>query len=71
MKKMLKERGVGGDEFHTNSILSSIEESKKKIIRVMNNVTTSNGNEYVLLNDEEQEDLCLIDEGEEVGEPGT
>ena len=45
MKKMLKERGVGGNEFHTNSILSDIEESKNKIISVMKNVNTSNGNE--------------------------
>ena len=41
------------------------------MLSVMKIVTTSNGNEDVLPKDEECEYLCLIDEGEEVGEPGT
>ena len=40
---MIKEKGVGGNEFHTHAILSAIEEFKNKTISVMNNVTTSNG----------------------------
>ena len=36
--------------FHTNAILSAIEESNNKMIVVMENMTTSNGNEDVLLN---------------------
>ena len=68
---MIKEKGVGGNEFHTHAILSAIEEFKNKTISVMNNVTTSNGNEEVLLKDEEPEDLCLIEEGAEVGDSGT
>ena len=71
MKKMLDKRGVGGNEFHTNSILSSIEESNNKMFSVMNNLTTSKGNEDVLLKGEEHEDLCLIDDRAEVREPGT
>ena len=34
-------------------------------------MTTSNGNEDLLLKDKEREYLCLIDEGAEVGDPGT
>ena len=45
---MLDKRGVGGNKFHNNSILSDIEESNKYMLSVMNNVTTSNGNEDVL-----------------------
>ena len=41
------------------------------MLSVMDNATTSNGNEDVLLKDKEREYLCLIYEGEEVGEPGT
>ena len=52
MNKILSERGVGGNEFHTNSILSAIEESNKNMISVMNNLTTSNGDEDVLHKDE-------------------
>ena len=52
MNKMIDERGVGGDEFHNNAILSDIEESKNKILSVIKNVTTSNGNEDVLPKDE-------------------
>ena len=52
MKKMIKKRGVGSNEFHTHSILSAIEESKDKTIRVMKNVNTSNDNENFLLKDE-------------------
>ena len=37
----------------------------------MENVTTSNVNEDVLLKDKEHEYLCLIDEEAEVGETGT
>ena len=71
MNKILEKRGVGGNQFCTNAILGDIEESKNKIFSVMNNVTTINGNEDVLPKDEEREDLCLIDEGLEVGELGT
>ena len=41
INKIIKERGVVGNEFHTNAILSAIEESNNKIINVMKNVTTS------------------------------
>ena len=58
---------MGGNEFHTNTILSDIEESNKEILRVMENVTKSNGNEDVLIKDKERKYLCLIDEGAEVG----
>ena len=51
MKKMLDERGVGGNNFQTNNTLSDIEESNKKMLRVTKNVTTSNGNGDVLLKD--------------------
>ena len=71
MNKILSERGVGGNEFHTNAILSAIEESNKNMLSVMKNVTTISGNEDVLPNDKEREDLCLINEGAEVGDPGT
>ena len=52
MGKKIDKRGVGGNEFHTNSILNAIEESNNNIISVMENVTKSNGNEDVLLKDE-------------------
>ena len=71
MQKMFDERGVGGNEFHTNDIISAIEESNNKMLSVMKNVTTSYGNEDVLLKDEECEDLWMIDEGEEVGDTGN
>ena len=62
---------MGGNEFHTNDIISAIEESNNKMLSVMKNVTTSYGNEDVLLKDEECEDLWMIDEGEEVGDTGN
>ena len=55
--------GVGGNEFHTNSILGAIEESNKNILSAMKNVTTSNGNEEVLPKNKERKYFCLIDEG--------
>ena len=48
---MLDKRGVGGNEFHTNSILRAIEESNNNMVSVMKNVTTINGNEDVLPKD--------------------
>ena len=39
------------DEFHNNAILGAIEESNNKMISVMYNMTTINGNEDVLLRD--------------------
>ena len=48
---------LGGNEFHTNAILSAIEESNNKMLGVMENVTTSNGNEDVLLKDKEHEEF--------------
>ena len=42
---------MGGNEFHTNSILGAIEESNNKILSVMNNLTTNNDNEEVLPKD--------------------
>ena len=71
MNRIPNERGVGGNEFHNNDILGNIEESNNKILIVMKNVTKINGNEDVLPKDEEREDLCLIGEESEVGEPGT
>ena len=44
MNEILKKRGVDDNEFHTNSILGDIEKSNNKVLRIMNNVTTSNGN---------------------------
>ena len=44
MNKMLNRRGADDNEFHTNSILGDIEKSNNKVLRIMNNVTTSNGN---------------------------
>ena len=41
------------------------------MISVVENWTKLNGNEDVLLKDKEREYLCLIYEGEEVGDPGT
>ena len=67
MNKMLDKRGLVGNSFHNNAILSNIENSNNKILSVINNVTTSNGNEEVLLNDKESKDLFLNDEGAEVG----
>ena len=71
MNKMLGKRGMGGNEFHTNATLSAIEEPNNTIFSIMENATTNNRNEDVLLKDKEREDLCLIDEGAELGEPGT
>ena len=71
MNKMLNERCVGGNQFHTNSILSAIEELNNKILSVMKNVTTSYGDEDVLPKDKELKELCMIDEVEEVGYPGN
>ena len=71
MNKILVKRSVDGNEFYTNIILSTIEQSNNKILSVMENVTTSNGNEDGLLKDKERKDLCLIDEGEIVVDPGT
>ena len=70
-KKILNKRSVGGNECHINAILSTIGESNNKILSAMKIVTTHNGNEEILLKDEEHEDLCLIDERENLGEPGT
>ena len=69
MNKIINERCVGGNQFHTNSILSAIEELNNKILSVMKNVTTSYGDEDVLPKDKELKDLCMIDEVEEVGYP--
>ena len=41
------------------------------MLSVMKNVTTSYGNEDVLLKEEEHEDLWIIDEEAEVREPVT
>ena len=41
------------------------------MISIKNNATTSNDNEDVLPKDKERKELCLMDEGAEVGEPGT
>ena len=49
MNEILKKRGVDDNEFHTNSILGAVEESNNKILSVSENVTTSNGNEDVLI----------------------
>ena len=51
MNTMIDERCVCCNEFHTNSILGAIEESNNKMISVMYNMTTINGNEDVLLRD--------------------
>ena len=56
MNKMLVKRSVDGNEFYTNIILSTIEQSNNKILSVMENVTTSNGNEDGLLKDKERKD---------------
>ena len=48
MNKILDERSVGGNEFPNNANLGAIEESNNKILSVINNVTTRNGNEDVL-----------------------
>ena len=69
MNKILNERGVGGNQFHSIAIISDIEETNNKIIIFMNNVTTSNGNQDVLPKDKDRAYLCLIDELVEVGEP--
>ena len=36
---------------------------------ITKNVTTSNGNEDILLKDKDLKELCLIDEDKEVGDP--
>ena len=53
MNKILDKKCMGSNEFHTNFILSAIEESNNMILSVMENMTTSNGNEDLLLKDEE------------------
>ena len=51
MNKIIYKRGVGVNEFHTNSILGDIEESNNKMLSVTKIVTTSNGNEDILPKD--------------------
>ena len=56
MNKMLVKRSVDGNEFYTNIILSTIEQWNNKMLSVMENATTSNGNEDILLKDKERKD---------------
>ena len=55
-EKFSTKKGVGGNEFHTNSIFGVFEQLNNKMLSVMKNMTTINRNEDVLPKDKERED---------------
>ena len=44
MKSIMDERGVGGNEFHTNSILKDIEASVQKMQYIVRKAVVANSN---------------------------
>ena len=44
MKSVMDERGVGGNEFHTNSILKAIETSVQKMQDTVSKAVVANSN---------------------------
>ena len=42
MKSVMDERGVGGNEFHTNSILKAIENSVQKMQDIVSKAVVAN-----------------------------